>query len=280
MTEPIQYAFTTDYLTSEGSPGEALRKIAGAGWQWVHWCHHWHDDFCYGPAELHQVDSWLRELGLRIHDIHGSNGREKAWDSCCEYERQAGVELVRNRLEMAARFGCQVVIMHPARDEAAGGCHAARLESLRHSLTDLLPDLARLQVRIALENMADPDTFDQLDALMAEFPPDRVGICYDPGHGCIAGNGLDRLERIAHRLIALHLNDNDGREDLHQPLFMGKVDWPRLAGIVRRSGYSRQAMSVEVTIKHSGTQDEQAFLQHAVRSAERFTQLLQAAPGL
>ena len=268
----MQFAMTSDYLADTGSPESALRAIAAAGWKYVHWCHHWNDDFLYGLHELAQLEAWLKELGLGMLDIHASHGREKAWDSAREYERQAGVDLVKNRLEMAARLGCRVIILHPARTKAEGG--PKRWDSLRRSLTDLLPDLRRLGVRIAIENMAEPDTFDQLDQLMAEFSPEVAGLCYDSGHGCIAGNGLDRLAPLAPRLIALHLNDNDGQGDLHQPPFMGRVDWARLAGIVRQSGYDRPAMSVEVVVKNSGLPDEGAFLRQTLERVQRFGTLL------
>lgn len=266
----MQYAITTDYLASDGCPRGTLQRIAAAGWRSVHWCHHWNDDFAYDRAELEQVKAWMGELGLRLADLHGSNGREKAWDSPLNYERQAGVELVRNRLRMAAEFGCDVLIIHPARLRLGGQPQPERLDCLRRSLDELLPDLARLGVRIALENMAEASSFDQLDSLLEQYPPERIGICFDSGHGNIAGNGLDRLEKVADRLIATHLHDNNGREDLHQPLFMGTVDWPRLAGIVRKCGYGRAAMSVEVVMKHSGTADEDAFLRETLAGASRF----------
>jgi len=91
-------------------------------------------------------------------------------------------------------------------------------------IDDLLPDCRRLGVRLAMENLVH-ENFDQLDQLMPLYPPDVLGICYDPGHGRIAGTGLDRLSAQTNRLIALHLNDNDARRDLHQP-----PSWARSIG--------------------------------------------------
>lgn len=279
MKRLFQFAVTTDFVSDSGPPELALRRIAESGARWVHWCHHWSDDFLYTPQDLRQLARWLDETGLRIHDIHGSAGRETAWDSTIEPQRLTGVELVRNRLEMAARFGCDVVIMHPARPRDTQAEHPARWDGLLRSIDALQPDLSRLNVRLAIENMATADSFDQLDRLMDAFPPDRVGICYDPGHGCIAGNGLDRLELYAHRLIATHLNDNDGRRDLHQPLFMGRVDWARLASIIRNSNYDREALSTEVSLRHSAMSDEHEFLSHTLRGAARFGAMVARIDG-
>lgn len=270
MKRPFQFAITTDFVSDSGSPESALRQIAECGVKWVHWCHHWSDDYRYEEQDLRQLEGWLHETGLGIHDIHGSAGRQTAWDSVLEDERRAGVDLVRNRLEMAARFGCEVVIMHPARLKDGATDTPTRWESLLRSIDALQSDLSRLNVRLAIENMAAPESFDQLDRIMCTFPPDRVGICYDSGHGCIAGNGLDRLERHPDRLIATHLNDNDGKRDLHQPLFMGRVDRMRLASIIRDSSYDREAMSVEVSVRHSGIVDEQEFLLQTLHGVSRF----------
>ena len=246
-----------------------MRHIAAAGWRWVHWCHQWDSDFLYGPHELAQIERWLAEFGLRVLDIHGSAGQEKSWGSPQEYERLAGVDLVINRVEMASRLGCGVVIMHapdiPA-DPAAG---TAAWDRFRRSLDEVEPHCRRRGVRLALENMP-RDNFDTLGRVLACYGPDFVGICYDSGHGQIAGNGLDRLEAISSRLIATHLNDNDGKGDIHQPLFAGKVDWPRLASILGTSGYDRQTMTVEAVIKDSGIDDDAAFLRATLDGARRF----------
>lgn len=267
------FAMTTDFRASSGSPDEDLQLIAEAGWSWLHWCHHWNDDFLYGPAEMRHLTQKLKDLGLRILDIHGSAGREKCWDSSLEYERQAGVELVRNRLEMAAQVGCDVLIMHPAYWPAEVAVRQEKWDAFRRSMDELLPVSRKLGVCIALENMA-MDNFDLLDRCMETWAASEVGICYDPGHGNIAKNGLERLARQASRLLAIHLNDNDSHADQHRPLFTGTVDWNRLAEIFKMSGYNRPAISVEVESSKLPAQEVPGFLKVVKQSAERFGQML------
>src|SRR5262249_50244538 len=118
------------------------------------------------------------------------------------------------------------------------------------------------------------DNFDAIEQAFANYSPDFVGLCYDPGHGNIAGNGLDRLDRNRHRLIATHLNDNDARADQHRPLFSATVDWERLAGIIARSTYAKPCMSMELLLKGSGFEDEVLFLQHARTTGQRFAEMV------
>ena len=72
-------SITTDYFTDHGDPSPYLRRIADAGFTHIHWCHHWRSDFLYADAEIDQIGYWLKEYGLVLHDVHGSEGIEKFW---------------------------------------------------------------------------------------------------------------------------------------------------------------------------------------------------------
>ncbi len=248
-------SLTTDYATSTGCPGPYLRRIGEAGFSHVHWCHQWNTDFVYADCEIEQIAKWMQEYGLQLNDLHGSSGREKAWGSPLEYERLAGVALVRNRIDMTGRLGGDVVIMHlPAGLEGIGG-DDSHWVALRRSLDELEPCAKTQGVRIALENGA----FELIEPVLARYGPEYLGLCYDSGHGNMRGDGLDRLDGLKDRLISVHLHDNDGRSDQHKLPFSGTVDWRRLTAIIARSSYNK-CMSLECTMDKGGLDDEAAFL--------------------
>lgn len=257
---------TSDYASGTGCPEPCLRRIAEAGFSHVHWCHQWCTDFLYSGCETAQIGRWFRDFGLSLCDVHGSHGKEKAWGSRAEYERQAGLELIRNRIRFAAELGGDVVIMHlpgvpanPATDPDFAG-------RLHDSIDSLLPDLAANGVRLAFENMAHDD-FGLIRRLLADYPADRIGLCYDAGHGNIGdGVGLVHLDGVKDRLIAVHLHDNDGQSDQHLPPFCGTIDWPALARIIATSSYAKP-LSFEVAIRASGIEDEGEFLALSYRRA-------------
>ena len=252
---------TTDYARDTGDPSPYLRRIAEAGFSHVHWCHHWNTDFLYSRWEIEQVRKWLDEYGLRLVDLHGSAGREKNWASPRQHERMAGVELVKNRIEMTARLSGNVTIMHIP-DE---------LESvpLRRSLDEVEGFARDRHVRIAIENGTGTGSFEAIRGVLSQYDPGYLGLCYDSGHGNVEGKGLVHLEPLKGRLISVHLHDNDGTRDQHGLLFSGSVDWPRLAGIVARSAYTK-CVSMEVTMRNSGMEDEGDFLAEAFRTGRRF----------
>jgi len=264
-------SMTTDYAADTGCPQPYLERIAGAGYSHVHWCHHWNTDFVYSEHEVREIARWFEEYGLGLNDLHASAGREKGWGSPREYERLAGVELVGNRMDMAARLGTDVIILHLPRapegeGEGEGDAYWARVF---RSLDELRPRAAELGVRAAVEN----GDFDAIEKVLSEYGPDCVGLCYDSGHGNMRVDGLDRLEGLKDRLISIHLHDNDGSGDQHNLPFSGTVDWPRLARIIAGSSYEKP-VSLEVTMGNSGFEDEEEFLAKAFEAGERLSAMI------
>ncbi len=265
---------TTDYRTDHGCPGPYLERIARAGFSHVHWCHQWCTDFLYSEPEIARIEEWLREYGLKLLDLHGSHGVEKGWGSALEYERASGVELIANRLEMTARLGGDAVVMH------LPGCDGAPDESywerVFRSLDALRPLAEASGVRIALENGGSHASFDAIEHVFGSYDGAYVGLCYDSGHGNLFPEGLDRLNAVKERLIAVHLHDNDGQGDQHKPLFTGTIDWERLAGVLASSAYDK-CVSMEISMRNAGTDDEEAFLADAFATGSRLADMVAAA---
>jgi sugar phosphate isomerase/epimerase len=278
----MDVSITTDVFADTGSPEDSLRMIAEAGFTHVHWCHQWNTDFIYERPEVRQAGAWLKAFGLRLLDLHATDGQEKRWSSAREYEREAGVLLVKNRIDMTADLGGDAIVMHaPGREGLARDPGA--LDRLRKSLDECCKHARRRRIRIAMEN--GHDSWESTRILLAEHGPEVLGICYDCGHGNLAdpGNpgvtGLDQLDKVKDRLIAMHLHDNDGQSDLHRVPFTGTVDWPRLGGIIAGSSY-RKPISMESNIGHEPDKDQRGFLTRAHAAGVRITEMVGAArPG-
>ena len=232
----------------------------------------------------------LQEFGLELLDIHGSAGMEKCWYSTEEYQRQAGVELVINRIIMLRELGgIGSLIMHvPLLRDREGfdpSLPLRQFDALRRSLDELTPVLEKYGARIAVEN-GFSDTFELIGRIMRDYPEQYFGITYDSGHGNVAeGKGMERLEPFRKRLQAVHLNDNDGSGDQHKPPFYGTVDWERMAEIIADSSYRDRPLSFEILIGHTPFCDPQApeqrpenvraFLKDARERCERAAKLFE-----
>lgn len=273
----MELSLTTDYQGDVGCPEASLRAIAKAGFSHVHWCHQWNTDFMYGPAEIAQIEIWLRDLGLKLLDLHGSAGREKCWWSGRDYERLAGVELVENRLQMTARLGGKSVVMHLPTLQA--DLHSNKeCDAVRRSIDALLPTIRALGVRLAFENMPGDD-FRLLGQLLGEYPPEVAGLCYDCGHGNMGDAlGLAHLEVRKNRLIAIHLHDNDGSADQHWVPFTGTVAYPRLARILATSSY-QGCISMESNVNRVEEPAKATFVSDAYEAGRRLAEMVTASRG-
>lgn len=258
-------SLTSDYITDEGTPEAFLGPMADAGFTHVHWCHEWNTDYLYTAADVRLAKEWLQAHGLQLVDLHASAGIEKDWVSSDEDARQAGVELVQNRMRMTARLGGEVIVLHLRPQPAAMAAREAYWSQVRKSLDALAAVSADLWVRIALENLSD-DNYATLEQVFEDYDADFVGLCYDSGHGQIAAGGLDFLERVKDRLIALHLHDNDGKSDLHRLPLNGYVDWRRLMPLIAASPYNGP-ITLEATIANSGFTEPGSFLRQAALKA-------------
>jgi sugar phosphate isomerase/epimerase len=276
----MDLSITTDVFSDSGCPEESLRLIAEAGFTHVHWCHHWCTDFVYEEPEISRIGAWLKDFGLRLLDLHATDGREKRWTSAREYERATGVLLVKNRIDMTRSLGGDAIVMHVpgARDLTAD---PGLMDRLRRSLDECLPYAGKRGIRIAVEN--GNDDWGTIHALFDSYGPDVLGLCYDCGHGNIArpsvqpvGGGLDNLDAVKARLFVLHLHDNDGASDLHRVPHTGTVDWPRLTRLIAASGY-RKCISMESNIRNEPDKDQRGFLARAHAAGTRITEAVETA---
>jgi sugar phosphate isomerase/epimerase len=267
-----QLSLTSDYFQSFGDPQQYLKRIAEAGFTHIHWCHEWSTDRIYTDEEVCQIQRWFKEYGLKLLNLHGSHGKERFWVSLDEDQRKAGIELVQNRVQMTARLGGEVIIMHIP-TTAPPEKRPALLVQIRKSLDEIAPFVKERGIRMALENMIGED-FEMLEMLIPDYDPGFLGFCYDSGHGNMGGKGMLGLEGLKDRLIAIHLHDNDGMGDQHKIPFTGTVDWEALMRMIASSAYG-ECINLEVLIRDTGLQDEQEFLRQTYQAGERLASMLE-----
>jgi len=265
-------SINTDFVQSHGDPEPYLRHIAEAGFTHVHWVHHWAGDFMYSPSEIEHIDQSLKEYALTFSDLHATEGREKFWLSKVEYARLAGVELVKNRLEMTAQLGGDAIVLHVQPDGMNDDPQPAFWDRFHRSMDELLPYAAERNVQIAFENLF-PRNHETLKQILDQYSPEQVGICYDSGHGNLVGDGLDFLDATKDRLIVLHLNDNDAMGDQHQPPFMGTVDWSRTARLIAASSYTKP-ICLELSIRDSKLKKPVDFLAQSMTMGMEFANMV------
>lgn len=240
-------------------------------------------DLGFDRFELnHAVDSRMLEGinldGLGITSVHEpcptdtstSLLKKRNWLISAEDEelRRQGVAAVRRSINLAARLGAQVVIVHPGRvdgtealdadvrhlyesgragqpdysraKEALIRARAARapmnMRSVRRSVLELAEHASLLGIKLGLEvryhyfEIPQPD---ELEELLTMGLGDTVGYWHDVGHAqTLETLGFatheEWLRRFSSRIIGVHLHDIVGIQD-HRAAGLGTMDWDLVA---------------------------------------------------
>lgn len=229
---------------------ETLRWVREAGFTHINWNPDAGSSYMLAQAEIAFTAQMVRDAGLKVKSLHASNGRNpvsevrtrqnatpafedrKDIGSVHEWQRQSGVELLRNRIDLAAALGSPDAILHiDITDEVfrTADTEAAFFDPFWRSLDELQPYCVERGVKIAVETLqgASAESWLKLyDLLFDRYPPEFLGLCLDIGHWhIVAGDDLSILDRHGGRLIATHIHDNFGATDDHLLPFLGTIDW-------------------------------------------------------
>ncbi|MCU0859850.1 MAG: sugar phosphate isomerase/epimerase [Thermoplasmata archaeon] len=237
-----------------------LELFASRGFRFIHWCDDWNNGVVYSSEEMRAHLQTVESFGLKCLDVHGSDAPGVKIGSDDVSARRKYIRLLENRIEFCSALGGDAVVVHPPREVSGLDRSMQVLESVRPLCEDM-------GVVLAIENCLPADT--ELLALYFErFPPEFIGFCFDSGHANL-NKDADELMGFGGRLRVLHLHDNKGAADDHQPPYYGTVDWQRVMRWVDDCGYPKP-VNFEITHRpkyFEGTPE--AYLDHAVDSIIR-----------
>ncbi|HID21842.1 MAG TPA: sugar phosphate isomerase/epimerase, partial [Planctomycetaceae bacterium] len=154
--------------------------------------------------------------------------------------RRASLNEFRRAMRAARLLGAPLLTVHFTKPPRFFGIDVL-VDWCAAVLADLCEEAAALGITVALEN-APQTTVDQVavfEALLERLP--RLGLHLDSGHAQVEGNRWSEyLDRLGHRLIHVHLSDNDGRGDQHLPIAAvagSGIDWRECLRQLRQIGY-------------------------------------------
>ena len=305
--------FATDYAGESKCTQEledTLRRIAEAGFSHIHWCHEWDGDYTYSVYEMMQIREWMDKYGLKSKGLHATEGSRRRtvegkykyrWEeqnrrdytSENEYNRLAGVELIRNRVEMARVLGASEIVLHMQLPyvsfEKDPSFRDRYYEQICKSFSELEAECKAKGVRICVENLlGTPNEHQkyQFDLLFDRFDSDFLGFCFDTGHAFVTGDDmLELARRYKDRMFAIHMSDNLGitsadcwkddiamtKCDLHRIPFHGNFDWDSFAKVLADSVYELPVV-LEISKKEM---DDTEFLREALEAGNRFTAMVE-----
>ncbi len=303
-----------------------IRNLAECGFTHTQWMQNWQGEYLYSPSEFFQARDILRDYNIKAHSIHASEGGvrtkrvdgrlvyenryrftdiRKDYTSTNEYARLAGVDLLKNRIDLCSHIGASVMVLHMQLPYMLFREQPQEKEIYYRQVMksfDEVKDYAICAgVRIALENLiCTPQKYqeEQFDRMFDRYPEEFLGFCWDSGHATLMcrENHYHFLEKYWPRMYATHLQDNESisdellyapdpleadanvlRHDAHWiPNVTGKMgrgilDWDKVAYYVAKAPLDLPA-DFEIMLTPGPGELEQ--LRQCHREAEAFYQLV------
>lgn len=292
---------------------EQLKNIADTGFSHVQWGHDWLGEYVYSQIEMVQIKKMLAKYNFKVKGLHATEGgtrqvskkgepvfgtrhkNRKDYTSLNEYSRLAGVELIKNRVDLAYLIEAKEIVLHmklPYLELNKDEDFKKRYwEQAFKSFDELVAYCIARKVKIALENLMTPlqGQIDQFDRLFERYDGDFMGLCFDSGHASLVSlnDYLILARRYKDRIIALHLQDTDGiapelmdndlavlKHDKHAIPFTGVINWDELAKIIAESSYELP-VTLEVEIRADTYEEEMCHLKDALSAGEKLNKMVE-----
>jgi sugar phosphate isomerase/epimerase len=232
-------------ILGPGALPQGLAALAATGGRWIEIHGYAREEFDYGDAALIEATKQaLDRYGLRLWSCHSPAYEPLDLTSSNpairRQSRAAMEQAMRASADLGARvFVCDTARAHPEDSQAQAddrrGIYAGILRELLRAASDL-------DLRFVIENQprgsarfVTPEDFLRLEETHGLA---GLGACWDTGHGWIAGLPPETACRLGHRLVTVHVHDNDGRRDLHWLPTTGQIVWGSFAGCLHLIGYS------------------------------------------
>lgn len=154
---------------------------------------------------------------------------------------------IERAIRVAAILGVKWGVIHPVQNIYTDEQNVYEDIRYNHEIYDGLIEIAdSLGVGIAYENMADIDgrrrfgsTPEELLALIESYNSPNIQICWDFGHVNRMFNEQTKpLKKIGKHLVATHVDDNIGKDDLHTLPYFGTLPWADIMRTLKEIGYS------------------------------------------
>ena len=297
-----------------------LKCIADAKFTHTSWIHDWDGDYMYSASEMKYARDLVNGYGMIAHTHHASEGSKgssvvdnriipdpgercpnirKDYTSPNKYLREAGVDLLKNRIELCRHLGAGAMVLHMSLPYALLQRSPQDKEDyyaqVYKTFDEIQPYAKDAGVKIALENLlfGTPELeMEKFDRMFDRYDKDFLGLCYDSGHASVLflDNFYILLEKYHDRLYATHLQDTSSRAkedwtddvaalrgDKHWIPFTGVVEWEKVAHWVARAPIDLPAdfeVCLQYGTKYDDAEKEMADLAKAHAAAERFQQLV------
>ena len=243
----------TDVLARHYSLDEALQKLKEAGFNAADLSLF---DLEKNPLwmsenyreEAIKIGEYARSIGIPILQAHAPFSFKYK-----ERDHEEIFQIVYRGVEIAALAGAKKIVVHPLHYSDYEYHEEEWFERNMAYYARFKPLCEQYGVQVCVENMwrhhklrkcIDHDTCSRpeefiryLDTLNADGK-NHFTACLDLGHMVLVGEKPDRMiKMLGNRIGALHVHDNNYRDDSHTLPGLGKMPYEEICAALKRSGY-------------------------------------------
>ena len=227
---------------------DCLELILHSGFSLIEVCSsRAHLDY-HDVASVRRVTERFDALGIGAYSFHAPFADHIDITSLDESRRLASVREVMTAAEAAALLAVRYFVVHPGPEHAhqpVGEERQQRLDRVVRSLDQIAEFCLRAGMTCVVENklphLIFGNTADMLWILGAMTVTD-VGVCLDTGHAYLGGELDTAVHKLSQHLRMVHASDNNGHSDDHFPPGKGAIEWSRVLGLLRDSGFHGSIM--------------------------------------
>ena len=234
----------------------------------------------YSEVNEMSEDGWKR-ITEHIHKVLDSNGLKciqshlpgyEFWDSS-EIPDEAADFKNRQAIISGAELGVKYGVIHPRTSFTSAFRTSKSIEDNKAILSGLLDCAIKCGTGIAVENLPIfPDckdiipffssNFEDIATLTDYFADERMGICWDFGHANLMyWDQATAIDFLGKRIKCTHIHNNFTFYDDHCPPDTGTVDWGKVLGALKRTGYEG-ALTLETHCRIEEPSILQSFFRH------------------
>lgn len=193
-------------------------------------------------AAVRRLAAALAESGVTAGTLHVPDRYIMDMSGLDEGARVAAVGEVKRIAEALKGLGGRMLVSHcggPLQDEAE---RPLQFAAGQDSLAEVAAFCRDLELQVAVENSLPTalrvgDTVAEVVRFVEEIGAENMGYCLDTSHANIGEDAVAAVALVAHRLLTLHISDNDRQSDQHALPFEGTVDWRAFMSALRAAGY-------------------------------------------
>ncbi len=224
-----------DYFGYNLSPQERMNIIKEAGFSGVILL--WTNQF---DSDYRDFPKYAEKAGLYVENTHAPYLQANSlWIDSLNGQEYADVLI--GCIKDCAVYSIPTLVMHPTNGKTPLPTSDIGIERLKR----IVGEAEKLNINLAIENIETPK---YLEYIFSKIQSEKLGFCFDSGHHNFYSPELNLLDLYGDKLMALHLHDNNGKEDMHALPYSGSIDWKKISSKLIALDY-RGAIALETLNK-------------------------------